>query len=505
MNGNIERDGTRLTPVEIETHRRTRRRILTLLVVTALLAGYLYWRYNPNRPVLFDDIVAHFKYGSIGSEPATGVPYWIFRVLPAMFPDRLAAEGRSGDAGYAALGFIEEPGRDLPVGFSKRRVYIDRVWLNCGVCHTGTVRDTPASAPRIVTGMPANTMDLQALIRFLVAAAEDAHFTAEFMMPEIERIGDLGFIERLLYRYVAIPQTRRVLLESRQLIAFFERQPGDWGPGRVDTFNPYKVVQFNFPADRLSDAEIIGTADLPSIWRQRDRQGMDLHWDGNNDSVEERNKSAALGAGVTPTTIDLPGIGRIEDWLLDLNPPTYPYDIDPGLAATGEIVYSSRCARCHGVDGRDFTGASVGRVVPIDQIATDRHRLDSYTPALSANQNTLFAGYPWRFSRFRKTNGYTSMPLDGLWLRGPYLHNGSVPTVRDLLEPPADRPEVFYRGYDVIDRARLGFVSDIPAQGDRRYFEYDTTLPGNGNGGHTYGVDLSPAEKDALVEYLKQF
>ena len=59
---------------------------------------------------------------------------------------------------------------------------------------------------------------------------------------------------------------------------------------------------------------------------------MQLHWDGNNPSVEERNKSAALGAGVTPVTIDLPRIKRIEDWLLDFSPPLYPYPINRALA-----------------------------------------------------------------------------------------------------------------------------------------------------------------------------
>jgi hypothetical protein len=38
---------------------------------------------------------------------------------------------------------------------------------------------------------------------------------------------------------------------------------------------------------------------------------------------------------------------------------------------------------------------------------------------------------------FVKKNGYVNVPLEGLWLRGPYLHNGSVPTLADLLEEPA--------------------------------------------------------------------
>ncbi len=132
-----------------------------------------------------------------------------------------------------------------------------------------------------------------------------------------------------------------------------------------------------------------------------------------------------------------------------------------------------------------------------------------------ANQNTLYAGYPWRFRHFRKTNGYANMPLDGIWLRAPYLHNGSVPTLRDLLAPPEDRPDLFYRGYDVFDPEKVGFVSGLErireleglsAEGvRRRYFLFDTAERGNRNGGHTYGTRLPSGEKAALVEYMKTF
>ncbi len=53
---------------------------------------------------------------------------------------------------------------------------------------------------------------------------------------------------------------------------------------------------------------------------------------------------------------------------------------------------------------------------------------------------TVYAGYPHRYCHYRKTFGYANMPLDGIWLRAPYLHNGSVPTLRALLEPAAKRP-----------------------------------------------------------------
>ena len=281
----------------------------------------------------------------------------------------------------------------------------------------------------------------------------------------------------------------------------------------MDTFNSAKIL-FNFPMHQLPKKELLGASDFPSIWLQGPRmkrddgERMELHWDGNNTRTEERNKSAAFGTGTTPPTLDLRAIGRIEQWLLELTPPVWPYAIDTAKAERGKAVYAATCAACHGADGRDFAGEYVGHVTPIAHIATDRARLDSYTYTLAVNQSTLYAGYPHRFQHFRKTHGYANMPLDGLWLRGPYLHNGSVPTVRDLLEPAVDRPTRFYRGNDIIDRDRLGFVSDVAAEPDRSYFLFDTTEPGNGNGGHegaAYGTELAAEDKDAVVEYLKTF
>src|SRR5213075_461033 len=134
------------------------------------------------------------------------------------------------------------------------------------------------------------------------------------------------------------------------------------------------------------------------------------------------------------------------------------------------------------------------------KIGTDRHRLDSYTEELAVAQNNLYAGYPCRFSHFRKTFGYANMPLDGIWLRAPYLHNGSVPTFRDLLEPPDKRPALFYRGDDVYEKSKAGFRSNVAEENGRRFFRYDTTFPGNENSGHLYGTALAEKDKDAIVE-----
>ena len=115
--------------------------------------------------------------------------------------------------------------------------------------------------------------------------------------------------------------------------------------------------------------------------------------------------------------------------------------------------------------------------------------------------NTIGEGKPWRFSHFRKTEGYANMPLDGLWLRAPYLHNGSVPTLRALLFPE-QRPAEFYRAYDVYDWANVGFVSSGP-DAEREGVRFSTSERGNSNAGHVYGATLDAATKDALLEYLK--
>ncbi|MGH2400830.1 MAG: hypothetical protein ACRDF6_13415, partial [bacterium] len=94
-----------------------------------------------DRPVVYDDIIEHFKYGSIGSEPGVSLlrpvggalpPYAVFTALPSICRDTLPG-------GYASLGFIYEQGREMPIGISRRRRQgIDHVGLNCAVCHTGT-------------------------------------------------------------------------------------------------------------------------------------------------------------------------------------------------------------------------------------------------------------------------------------------------------------------------------------------------------------------------------
>jgi hypothetical protein len=98
-----------------------------------------------------------------------------------------------------------------------------------------------------------------------------------------------------------------------------------------------------------------------------------------------------------------------------------------------------------------------------------------------------------------ETAQYRARPLNGIWATGPYLHNGSVPTLMDLLSPPSDRPSTFKVGNGIFDPKNVGFKS---AENDSN-FVFDTSKKGNSNKGHTYGVNLTDSEKVALIEYLK--
>ena len=135
----------------------------------------------------------------------------------------------------------------------------------------------------------------------------------------------------------------------------------------------------------------------------------------------------------------------------------------------------------------------MGTVEPIETIGTDRHRLDSYTAEFAANQYGLYPDSEYRFTHFRKTDGYANQPLDGIWARAPYLHNGSVPTLRDLLDPPEQRPAVFYRGNDVFDQVNVGFVSTVAAGSGRRSSSTTRRSRGTAIGGHVYGTTLADA------------
>lgn len=102
---------------------------------------------------------------------------------------------------------------------------------------------------------------------------------------------------------------------------------------------------------------------------------------------------------------------------------------------------------------------------------------------------------------FASLESYKARPLNGIWATAPFLHNGSVPSLYDLLLPEKDRPKRFAVGQREFDPVKVGFLSD-PNHPNAPYF-FDTSEPGNSNKGHRYGTNLTEAERWALLEYLK--
>lgn len=98
---------------------------------------------------------------------------------------------------------------------------------------------------------------------------------------------------------------------------------------------------------------------------------------------------------------------------------------------------------------------------------------------------------------------YAARPLYGIWAAAPYLHNGSVPTLYDLLLLPAQRPKIFALGERDYDPVKLGF--DVGKACRAKDCGIDTRRVGDGNGGHIWGTDLAEPDRMALLEYLKTY
>ena len=246
--------------------------------------------------------------------------------------------------------------------------------------------------------------------------------------------------------------------------------------------------------------------------------------------------------------VNVDNIARGQKALMDLTSPVWPEDIlgpiDQALAARGGELYQAQCASCHAVIDR-MTHAPSGTAAsgadhrieiptfPLDQVGTDPRQATTFArrmvdltnidgpPEISSFQagqvvtekivtqwiaqspeNAALAeevnqGRP---NEFRGELVYRARPLNGTWAMAPYLHNGSVANLQELLLPAARRSKVLYMGNWDFDPARVGYESSSPFPGAS---VLDTRLPGNSNAGHEYGTQLSDADRAALIEYLK--
>jgi len=201
----------------------------------------------------------------------------------------------------------------------------------------------------------------------------------------------------------------------------------------------------------------------------------------------------------------------VEAWLESLRPPAWPWAVDATLARRGRDLFAEHCGSCHGTPGAP--DGYPERMVDIEEIGTDRVRLDSLTAKERGELNASWFGHRGAdavgLEERQSPLGYVAPPLDGIWATAPYLHNGSVPTLWHLLHP-AERPTVWRRSPSGYDRGRVGLAVEeldaLPAgkltSAERRR-HFDTNKPGKGAGGHDFPDALDEEEKTAVLEYLK--
>jgi hypothetical protein len=337
------------------------------------------------------------------------------------------------------------------------------------------------------------------------------------------------------------------------------------GYGRLDAFGIGRDELFGrIGANSLpADAPV----SFPHVW------GMQvtgwLQWGANTNSVMERNIGQALGVGALydaatfKSTVRIDDLHTLETTIYKLHAPAWPDfmpPIDQARAARGKADFTKYCVGCHETwtsDGQMreyklFPLAEVGTdpltalnyerpvqlapnstdVKPFPYAAMDlikRVKMQAYQDA-NLNEQTINqlesryirAGARWDptfraplldSERWDDTKGrrvYRSKTLVGIWATAPYLHNGSVPTIYDLLLPATMRPRSFALGTREYDPVKLGYQGDLtkypPAEGAPAW-TYDTRLPGNWNTGHEWKFypELTDQIRYEIIEFLKTY
>lgn len=352
----------------------------------------------------------------------------------------------------AAYGFLPDPNDDLPIGLKRGLVDPSRPRETCAMCHVGRLPDGS-----LHLGSPNLALDI-------------GRFRAD-----------------LNDRWVAAGH-------PPLMNALAAKKARELGPGRID-------------AD-TGDYPFAVPADFPPYFTLGRRTHLNYIGTGGDLRTEVSFSIYSSGAGApNPETakVPFPTEARLQAFLAffgTLEPPTPPAQ-DAALVERGRAVFdAARCGACHHPDRLEDDGVVPVRpdgteAVPGDDPAWPRgaigtdptHRaLIDGAAAPDSGGTGSDTGYLdlLRFAadhalKIQITDGYRVNDLRGLWNTAPYLHNGSVPTLEDLLRPPAARPRTFLRGA----------------------FTVDTAVPGNGNQGHAFGTELPAADKAALVAFLK--
>lgn len=479
-----------------------------------------------------------FLHGSMSTEV---VPETVLRAFIRTYPDLFPKDDLSN------LGAIPDPQFGWPVGFSRAKVThlggLSAVGVNCASCHVGEITP-PDGGPNIrVLGMTSQ-FDAEGFLGAVIIStfrtADPANmkkFLAAYLAVNDPKSGGNGQKsfenawqqqeQKITSAMTADPAKnpaglraingRDVQLDGKSLargedlaalsvamlnlfhnMRFALHVPDvpppaspPNGPGRND---PWRILSYSL----LGVVTEPATVKFGIVWNEDQRAWV--HDDGNTHSPIIRNLAASLGLGAPLVghhgELDYALVKRQTDLSQRIRPPHYPWAIDQTAAETGAKIYAANCASCH--DGPQTDA----RLHSIAEIQTDPNRATIFTQPVADGFNQFFAqleitGYtPPQTPPLRSTQKYWSPSLAGVWARSPYLHNGSVRTMHELLTPPAARAKTFHRGSRVYDPARMGYT-------DEGGYVLDTTVAGSSNTGHDFGTSLSDEQKHELIEYLK--
>ncbi|MBV9251913.1 MAG: hypothetical protein JO227_22070 [Acetobacteraceae bacterium] len=433
------------------------------------------------------------------------------------------------------------------------------VGFTCAACHTGqinfhgqTIRIDGGSAHLDIEGFGDELS--AALAATSASAPKFQRFAARVLALGVNITPDA--LQQSFATFLHDGAARNSLFEAGQLAA--PQDPTRSGLGRLDAVHRGGNLLLSAPLGEVKNyVPTTAPVRYPMIW---DTPYLD--WVLYNASIRQpmtRNVIEDLGVGapIEPATlltdnikhgVLMDNLVQIHQLLTKLESPAWPEHllgrIDRPLAEQGSAVFAQRCSGCHStIDRTTHRSGDVPsdappptitvKVVPLDEIGTDPRQAQNFaarmvdlekiggpaqmpymaaaqtvagnvvqqwaaqSPDNASKEQEVDTGRP---NEFRGPQAYRARPLNGLWASPPYLHNGSVPSLYELLLPPAQRSHSFYIGSWEFDPKRVGLAVGSPFPGA---FLFDTRLPGNSNAGHNYGTDLTDPERAALIEYLK--
>jgi hypothetical protein len=261
------------------------------------------------------------------------------------------------------------------------------------------------------------------------------------------------------------------------------------------------------------------TSKTPPWWRMAKKHSQFYNGMGRGD---HRRSEMLAGSLCTDTVEQAEAIDKhfvhVSAYIRSVKAPVYPFAINRALAAEGKPIFQESCAGCHGTYADnpmdDANDTYPNLVIPSDEIKTDPAVGLGGTEKQYGSELVEWYNNSWygEIGHYEPFAGYVAPPLDAVWATAPYLHNGSVPDIATLLQS-SKRPKYWRRvDHDTTnyDEATLGFPWEglasgqaAPPLGVEAKNIYDTTQYSHSNTGHTYGDELTDAQRKALIEYLK--